>query len=426
MPKKAIELSALAVSRLKADGRHAVGGVDGLHLRVLGQSRAWVLRVVVGQRMDSAGKVVLHRRDIGLGSYPEVTLAEAREAAREKRKQIRSGIDPVQERKSGKVRETLEAVKAKTFRECAEAYISANRAGWKNEKHVLQWESTLATYAFPSIGDIPISAIDTGMVLGVLQQTVKVADGQAPLWLARTETASRLRGRLESILDWASFRQYRSGENPARWKGHLEHELPARSKVKKVEHHAALPYSQIASFLKELRQRPGISARALEFAILTAARSGEVRGAAWSEIDMEGRLWTIPASRMKAGKEHRVPLSEDVVALLKSLPREADGEYVFMGMRGAMLSDMSLTAVLRRMGHGGLTQHGFRSTFRDWAGETTAYPREVCEHALAHRLADGVEAAYQRGDLLKKRSQLMKDWADYCRGDISSQRESAP
>lgn len=414
MPKKAIELSALAVSRLKADGRHAVGGVDGLYLRVVGQARAWVLRVVVGQRTDSAGKVVLHRRDIGLGSYPEVTLAEAREAAREKRKQIRSGIDPVQERKSGRVRETLEAVKAKTFRECAEAYISANRAGWKNEKHVLQWESTLATYAFPSIGDIPISAIDTGMVLGVLQQTVKVADGQAPLWLARTETASRLRGRLESILDWASFRMYRSGENPARWKGHLEHELPARSKVKKVEHHAALPYSQIAGFLKELRQRPGISARALEFAILTAARSGEVRGAAWSEIDMEGRLWTIPASRMKAGKEHRVPLSEDVIALLKSLPREAEGEYVFMGMRGAMLSDMSLTAVLRRMGHGGLTQHGFRSTFRDWAGETTAYPREVCEHALAHRLADGVEAAYQRGDLLKKRAALMKDWATYC------------
>ncbi|MES2919825.1 MAG: integrase arm-type DNA-binding domain-containing protein [Pseudomonadota bacterium] len=414
MPKKAIELSALAVSRLKADGRHAVGGVDGLHLRVVGQARAWVLRVVVGQRTDSAGKVVLHRRDIGLGSYPEVSLAEAREAAREKRKQIRSGIDPVQERKSGRVRETLEAVKAKTFRECAEAYISANRAGWKNEKHVLQWESTLATYAFPSIGDIPVSAIDTGMVLGVLQQTVKVADGKAPLWLARTETASRLRGRLESILDWASFRMYRSGENPARWKGHLEHELPARSKVKKVEHHAALPYAQIAGFLKDLRQRPGVSARALEFAILTAARSGEVRGAAWSEIDMEGRLWTIPASRMKAGKEHRVPLSEDVIALLKSLPREADGEYVFMGMRGAMLSDMSLTAVLRRMGHGGLTQHGFRSTFRDWAGETTAYPREVCEHALAHRLADGVEAAYQRGDLLKKRSQLMRDWADYC------------
>lgn len=425
MPKKAIELSALAVSRLKADGRHAVGGVDGLHLRVVGQARAWVLRVVVGQRTDSAGKVVLHRRDIGLGSYPEVSLAEAREAAREKRKQIRSGIDPVQERKSGKVRKTLEAVKAKTFRECAEAYISANRAGWKNEKHVLQWESTLATYAFPSIGDIPVSAIDTGMVLGVLQQTVKVADGKAPLWLARTETASRLRGRLESILDWASFRQYRSGENPARWKGHLEHELPARSKVQKVEHHAALPYSQIAGFLKELRQRPGISARALEFAILTAARSGEVRGAAWSEIDMEGRLWTIPASRMKAGKEHRVPLAEDVVALLKSLPREAEGEYVFMGMRGAMLSDMSLTAVLRRMGHGGLTQHGFRSTFRDWAGETTAYPREVCEHALAHRLADGVEAAYQRGDLLKKRSQLMKDWADFCGGRTVSTLGSA-
>lgn len=425
MPKKAIELSALAVSKLKQEGRYAVGGVDGLQLNIIGQSRVWILRVVVGYRTNASGKSVAHRRDIGLGSYPAVSLAEAREAAREYRKKIRSGIDPVQDRQAVKAKIQLEAAKTKTFKECAEAYIQANRAGWKNEKHIQQWENTLATYAYPKIGGLPVSEIDTGMVLGVLQQQVAVAGKPLPLWLGRTETASRLRGRLESILDWAAFRKFRSGENPARWKGHLEHELPAKNKVQRVEHHAALPYSQIPVFMRELRQRPGTSSHALEFAILTAARSGEVRGATWSEIDIANALWTVPATRMKAGKEHRVPLSPVVVELLQSLPREDGNEFVFIGARGAMLSDMSLTAVLRRMGYGGLTQHGFRSTFRDWAGETTAYPREVCEHALAHRLADGVEAAYQRGDLLKKRSQLMKDWADYCRGHLSSQGESA-
>ncbi|MDO8269018.1 MAG: integrase arm-type DNA-binding domain-containing protein [Moraxellaceae bacterium] len=416
MPKKAIELSALAVSKLKEEGRYAVGGVDGLQLNIIGQSRVWILRVVVGYRTNASGKSVAHRRDIGLGSYPAVSLAEAREAAREYRKKIRSGIDPVQDRQTVKAKIQLEAAKSKTFKECAEAYIQANRAGWKNEKHIQQWENTLATYAYPQIGGLPVSEIDTGMVLGVLQQQVTVAGKPLPLWLGRTETASRLRGRLESILDWAAFRKFRSGENPARWKGHLEHELPAKNKVQRVEHHAALPYSQIPVFMRELQQRPGISSRALEFAILTAARSGEVRGATWSEIDLANALWTVPATRMKAGKEHRVPLSPEALDLLRSLPREEGNEYVFIGARGAMLSDMSLTAVLRRMGHGGLTQHGFRSTFRDWAGETTNYPREVCEHALAHRLADGVEAAYQRGDLLKKRSQLMNDWARYCRG----------
>lgn len=416
MPKKAIELSALAVSKLKEEGRYAVGGVDGLQLNIIGQSRVWILRVVVGYWTNASGNSVAHRRDIGLGSYPAVSLAEAREAAREYRKKIRSGIDPVQDRQTVKAKIQLEAAKSKTFKECAEAYIQANRAGWKNEKHIQQWENTLATYAYPQIGGLPVSEIDTGMVLGVLQQQVTVAGKPLPLWLGRTETASRLRGRLESILDWAAFRKFRSGENPARWKGHLEHELPAKNKVQRVEHHAALPYSQIPVFMRELQQRPGISSRALEFAILTAARSGEVRGATWSEIDLANALWTVPATRMKAGKEHRVPLSPEALDLLRSLPREEGNEYVFIGARGAMLSDMSLTAVLRRMGHGGLTQHGFRSTFRDWAGETTNYPREVCEHALAHRLADGVEAAYQRGDLLKKRSQLMNDWARYCRG----------
>lgn len=412
MPKKAKELSALAVSKLKTDGRHAVGGVDGLHLRVLGASRAWVLRIAVGSRIGKDGRPTVHRRDAGLGSYPEVSLAEARERARELRKQVRDGIDPVLERQAVKVQSALETAKTKTFEECAKAYIDANRAGWKNEKHAQQWENTLATYVYPKFGHLPVASVDTGMVLEVLQQPVGSA-GET-LWRNKTETASRLRGRMESILDWAAFRGYRQGDNPARWKGHLEHELPARSKVQKVEHHAALPYAEIAVFMAELRMKEGVSARALEFAILTAARSGEVRGAQWSEIDLQNKIWIIPAERMKAGKEHRVPLASQAVALLKALPSEEGNDHVFLAPRGGQLSDMALTAVLRRMGREGLTQHGFRSTFRDWAGETTTYPREVCEHALAHRLADGVEAAYQRGDLLAKRAGLMSDWANYC------------
>lgn len=418
MPKKAKELSALAVSKIKAEGRHAVGGADGLHLRIAGASRAWVLRLAVGTRTDAKGNTVVHRRDIGLGSYPEVSLAEAREKARELRRQVRDGIDPIEERKATKIRAQLEAAKAKTFEECANAYIEANRAGWKNEKHVQQWQNTLATYAFQKIGRLPVAAIDTGLVLSVLQQ--ETGEDKAQLWHAKTETASRLRGRIEAILDWAAFRGYRKGENPARWKGHLEQELPPRSKVQKVEHHAALAYVELGAFMAELRKREGISARALEFAILTAARSGEVRGATWAEIDLAGRIWTIPAERMKAGKEHRVPLSDDAVKLLEALPRIKGNNHVFPAPRGGQLSDMALTAVLRRMDYGGLTQHGFRSTFRDWAGETTAYPREVCEHALAHKLADGVEAAYQRGDLLAKRARLMADWASYCGQVVAS------
>ncbi len=412
MPRKAKELSALAVSKLKTDGRYAVGGVDGLHLRVSGASRAWVLRIAVGTRIGRDGRPAVHRRDVGLGSYPDVSLAEARERARVLRMQVRDGVDPVLKRRAEKVSSALEEAKAKSFKDCAEAYIDANRAGWKNEKHVQQWENTLATYVYPKFGHLPVASIDTGMVLDVLQQSVDPAGNS--LWLKKTETASRLRGRIESILDWATFRGYRRDANPARWKGYLEHELPARNKVQKVEHHAALPYPEMAAFMAELRLREGVSARALEFAILTAARSGEVRGATWSEIDLQARVWTIPGDRMKAGKEHRVPLAIEVISLLKDLPREAGNDHVFVAPRGRKLSDMALTAVLRRMGRGNLTQHGFRSTFRDWAGETTAYPREVCEHALAHRLADGVEAAYQRGDLLAKRAGLMADWSKYC------------
>lgn len=394
MPKKAKELSDRAVKALKAEGRHAVGGVDGLHLRIAGESRAWVLRIKVGDR----------RCDLGLGPYSDVSLAEAREVARTHRRKVRDGIDPLVEKHEAKMAARIGRAKAKTFQDCAIAYIDAHKAGWKNEKHSKQWGATLETYAYPIIGKLSVSAVDTGLVLDALR----------PIWATKTETASRLRGRIESVLDWAKVSGYRDGENPARWRGHLDKLLPARSKVQKVEHHAALPYAEIGAFMADLRKREGVASRALEFSILCASRSGEVRGALWSEIDLSGAIWTIPASRMKAGKEHRIPLAPAALSLLKALPRLNGSDVVFPAPRGASLSDMALTAVLRRMESGGLTQHGFRSTFRDWAGETTAYPREVIEHALAHQLKDKAEAAYQRGDLLTKRTRLMADWATYC------------
>lgn len=394
MAKKAKELSALAVQRLKEPGRYAVGGVDGLHLRIVGESRAWVLRIKIGDR----------RCDIGLGPYPEVSLANARDAAREHRKKVRDGIDPLQERQQARAALRVERTKSKTFKDCAEAYVEAHKAGWKNDKHIKQWSATLETYAYPKLGALPVAAIDTALVQEVLR----------PIWGTKTETASRLRGRIESVLDWAKVNGYREGENPARWRGHLDKLLPARNKVQKVEHHAALPYAEIGAFMVDLRKRDGISARALEFSVLCASRSGEVRNATWAEFDLVGKVWTVPGERMKAGKEHRVPLSDAAVALLKALPRVKGSDHVFPAPRGGALSDMALTAVLKRMERNGLTQHGFRSTFRDWAGETTAYPREVIEHALAHQLKDKAEAAYQRGDLLTKRARLMSDWAKFC------------
>lgn len=394
MPRKAKELSDRAVRALRGDGRFAVGGADGLHLRIAGESRAWILRIKVGER----------RCDMGLGPYPEVALAEARETARRYRKRVREGHDPLRDKRDARAAIRAERAKAKTFKDCAVAYIEAHGAGWKNEKHAKQWGATLETYAYPVFGSLPVGAIDTSLVLDALR----------PIWATKTETASRLRGRIESILDWAKVSGYRDGENPARWRGHLDKLLPARSKVQKVEHHAALPYRETGAFMAELRARDGTAARALEFSILCASRSGEVRLATWSEVDLVGKIWTIPAARMKAGKEHRVPLSDAAVSLLKALPRIEDEPIIFPAPRGGSLSDMTLTAVLRRMKRQGLTQHGFRSTFRDWAGETTAYPREVIEHALAHQLKDKAEAAYQRGDLLVKRARLMTDWAKFC------------
>jgi len=408
MPRKARELSAVAVSRLKPiradDGstktRFMVGGADGLHLRVSETSRSWILRITINGQ----------RRDMGLGAYPGVTLATARKLANEQRDRIAQGLDPIAERR--RVAEAIreEQLNAKTFRECAEAYIASRRTEWKNAKHASQWAATLETYAYPVLGAKPVATISTELVLRVLE----------PLWTTKTETASRLRGRIEKILGWATFRGYRQGENPARWKDHLEHHLPLRSDVRKVKHHASLPYAELGSFMADLRKRDGTAARALEFAILCASRSGEVRGATWEEIDLDRRLWTIPATRMKAEREHIVPLSDIAVGILQaqralSPVDGGDGPaYAFPAPRGGALSDMSLTAVLKRMGRAGLTQHGFRSTFREWAGEVSKHPREVVEHALAHQLADKAEAAYQRGSLLPKRIELMNDWAIFC------------
>lgn len=423
MPKKAKELSDLAVKRLKEDGRHAVGGADGLYLRVAGISRAWVLCVAFGTRTNRSGKEVVRRLNMGLGPYPEVSLAEAREKARDLRKQTRAGIDPLQAKRTAKATNAKQAAKAKTFAECALAFLDDKRAEWKNEKHAAQWSSTLKTYAFPIIGKMPVAAVDVESVLQVLRQDVPTKDDKkATLWHTKNETASRLRGRIESVLDWAKVSKYRDGENPAAWQGNLKHALPAPSKVQTVKHHAALPFAQLGAFMTELRQREGMSARALEYAVLTAARSGEVRLATWSEIDLDAKTWTIPAERMKAKKLHRVPLSAEAVKLLKALPRVVGSPFIFPAPRSGALSDMSLTAVLKRMELGDLTQHGFRSTFKDWARSVkgTAYAEEVSELALAHVNTDATRAAYARDELMPQRANLMKEWAAYCYAPIAN------
>jgi integrase len=394
MARKAKSLDALTVSRLKAPGLHAVGGIDGLYLQVSASgSRSWILRYSI------AGK----RRDMGLGSFPEVSLAEAREQAQKARSRVREGTDPILERKRLKSALIAEYASSTTFKEAAQSYITAHESAWKNSKHAAQWTSTLETYAYPVIGDVWVKDITVAHVMKILE----------PIWTTKNETAMRLRGRIESVLDAAKVRGQREGENPARWKGHLENLLANISRKARTKHHPALPYEQIPAFMSELRAMEGVSARALEFLIFTVARSGEVRGAAPTELNMKKAEWVIPAERMKAKKEHHVPLSSHAVALVEKQTTDKEGKYLFPGRNG-MLSDMSLTAVLRRMGYKDLTVHGFRSTFRDWAAERTSYAREVCEHALAHQLKDKAEAAYQRGTLFEKRRNLMNDWAKYC------------
>ncbi len=345
---------------------------------------------------------------MGLGSQYAVSLAEARKQAAQLREQVKHPTDPndpLTARRKARLAQRAAGRKHMTFKACAEAYIEAHQDEWKNKKHEKQWTRTLAKYAYPVMGDLPVAAADDALVLKVLM----------PIWKTKTQTASRLRGRIESVLDWATFSKFREGENPARWKGHLDNSLAKPSKVAHVKHHAALPYQKMGSFMMELREREGLGAKALEFAILTAARSGEIRGATWDEVDLTGRLWVIPAERMKMEKEHRVPLSDAAVKLLKALPRVDDGVLVFPSSKvGRPISDMTLTAVLRRMDRVNVTVHGFRSTFRDWAAEATNYPSEMAEMALAHAIGDKVEAAYRRGDMLAKRFRMMNDWARYC------------
>lgn len=392
MAREIGKLTALGIQKAKKPGFYADGG--GLYLRI-GPSggKSWIYRFM------RAGK----RHDMGLGPVHSVSLVEARAKATECRKQRLEGLDPLATQKSLRLAAKLEAAKAMTFRECAAAYIEAHAPSWRNPKHADQWRNTLETYAGPVIGDLPVQAVDLPLVLKVLE----------PIWTGKTETASRLRGRIESVLDWATVRGFRQGENPARWRGHLDSLLPRRSKVQKVVHHAALPYAEIGVFVHALQAQDGTAARALEFLILTGCRTGEVIGARWAEIDLASGIWTVPDVRMKAGREHRVPLSPAALRILERM-RGQDQEFVFPGGRvGRPLSNMAMLKVLERMQRDDLTAHGFRSTFRDWAAEQTHFPREVAEAALAHTLSDKVEAAYRRGDLFQKRRELMDAWAAY-------------
>jgi len=407
--RKAKELTALQVGRLKTPGNHAVGGVAGLYLYINDNgAKSWVLRTMIGDK----------RRHMGLGGYPDVPLAQAKEKARAARHEISQGIDPIVQRKVALSQLRAQQASAITFIQAAQAYLEAHSDTWRNPKHRAQWASTLETYAYPHMGKLLVRDIGQEHVIDALN----------PIWKTKTETATRLRGRIESVLDWSTVRKYRSGENPARWKGHLDMLLPAPGKVQKVKHHKALPIDQISGFMTKLRSKEGNAARSLEFAILCAARSGEVRGATWTEIDLEAKVWTVPDERMKAGKEHRVPLTGSMIRILeqqsnqaKKLAKEDPGSeaskspYLFPAPRGGQLSDMALTALMRRM-EVDAVPHGFRSSFRDWAGERTNYPRELAESALAHTLESKVEAAYRRGDALDKRREMMEDWAGFCGG----------
>jgi integrase len=398
--------------RTAAPGRYCDG--EGLYLLVKKSgARFWVYRYKVnGSKL----------REAGLGRAGEgrncVRLAEARDKASALFRQVKNGVDPLAARDAATAAAKAAAqnavVKQVTFREAARRFIDSHTPSWRNPKHAAQWGATIETSANPIFGELPVADVETAHVLAAIE----------PIWLTKPETA-RLRGRIERILDFAKARGLRSGENPAAWKGHLALTLPARSKVRKVEHHAALPWREIGDFMLALHEQPGVGARALRFAVLTAARSGEVRGARWGEIDVSAGTWVVPANRMKGGREHRVPLSAPALDILREmadarLSNEPDA-LVFPGRdAGRPLSDMSLTAVLRRMGRGELTAHGFRSSFRDWAAETTAYPAELVEMALSHAVSNKVEAAYRRGDLFEKRRRLMDDWAAYCsaRGNI--------
>lgn len=399
------KLSAATIKNANAPGMYGDGGGLWLHVgpnaldedgKPTKTGKSWIFRFMLD------GKA----REMGLGPLHTVGLSEARDLARTCRKQVLEGVDPLKAKHAKREARRLEKAKAITFKDCAGKYITANRAAWRNEKHASQWESTLTTYVYPVIGKLAVGEIETGHVTKILQ----------PIWTTKAETASRVRGRIEAVLDYATTHGWRAGENPARWRGHLENVLPKKSKVAKVEHHAALPWRETDAFMKALAAEKGTAALALRFAILTAARTGEVIGARWGEIDLVQKVWTVPAGRMKAEREHRVPLADDVLAILKEAEklRQEDADFVFPGAKkDAPLSNMAMLVLLRRMERGDLTTHGFRSTFRDWAAET-GQPADIAEAALAHTLGSKVVAAYQRGDLLDRRRKLMEAWAAWC------------
>jgi integrase len=390
-----MQLTAKRVARrlLKQPGRHLDG--DGLYLQVVSETNAsWVLRY------ERDGR----ERMMGLGSIKTFTLKEARSRARAKRQLLADGIDPLERKAAERTARALEAAKAITFEQAARQYFDGHEAKWRNTKSRAQFLSTLETYAFPHIGGLSVAAIDTGLVLKVVE----------PIWQTIPETADRTRRRIENVLDWCTVRGYRSGDNPARWRGHLSEALPDRPQLQQTKHHPALPYTELPTFMTILAAREGVAARALEFTIMTAARTGEVLGATWGEIDLKAKTWTIPPGRIKGGKEHRVPLSDGVLDILESVPRMDGNPFVFITQQNRGLGAMALFSVLRRMGRRDITVHGFRSTFRDWAAERTGFANHVLEQALAHTIGNAVERAYRRSDLFEKRRKLMDAWTIYC------------
>ena len=391
-------LTALKAEKAKEAGMYCDGG--GLYLRVTDTgSKNWVLRFMLNRKP----------RWMGLGPLALYSLQQARAKALDARRKRHEGIDPIEARRAERAQQRLDAAKAVTFKQCAESYIASHSAGWRNEKHKYQWKATLRDYAYPVIGELPVQAVDTALVHKVLE----------PIWTAKPETAGRVRQRIESILDAAKTRGYRDGENPARWRGHLDNLLPALAKVRDVKHLAALAYVELPAFLANLRSREATAARALEFLVLTAARTGEVIGARWKEIDLLDRTWTVPAARMKAHREHRVPLSPRALAILGEMQmvrqNAVDNAFVFPGPKpSAPLSNMALMMLLRRMGIDNLTVHGFRATFKTWASERTSFQNEIVEASLAHTIGGKVEQAYMRGDMFEKRRRLMQKWATFC------------
>ena len=415
MPRVAPELGPLDIKRaVHAGGKFTtmlpVGGVTGLYLQITPKgAKTWILRATIGSK----------RSDYGMGGFPSVTLAQARERAREARNKIDRGIDPIAERKAAKA--TLVAAKGRglTFADAIDRYLAAKLDAFQNEKHRGQWRATLEAYAKPTLGALLVSDIQVQDVLRALQ----------PIWSEKTETASRVRGRIEAVLSWATVSGHRTGDNPARWAGNLKELLPAASKVAKAENHPAVALDDASAWFATLRNREGFGARALEFAALTAARSGEVRGAAWSEIDLDKALWVIPAERMKMSREHRVPITPSVVSLLKALPRLDGNNLVFPAARGGQLSDMTLSATMKRIHQAEIdaqrpgfvdraskrpaVPHGLRSTFRDWVAECTNFPGDMAEVSLAHKISSAVESAYRRGDMIEKRRSMMAAWSDF-------------